>query len=85
MIREKTFDLILMDVRMPVLDGIETTKIIRAPESDIKTKNIPIIALTALAMQEDAERCLKAGMDRYLTKPIHSDKIAYAIADLFKA
>ncbi|MDA8134399.1 MAG: response regulator [Desulfobacteraceae bacterium] len=84
MIREKAFDLILMDVRMPVLDGIETTKIIRAPESDIKTKNIPIIALTALAMQEDAERCLKAGMDRYLTKPIHSDKIAYAIADLFK-
>ncbi|MCM2287354.1 MAG: response regulator [Desulfobacula sp.] len=84
MIREKAFDLILMDVRMPVLDGIETTKIIRAPESDIKNKTIPIIALTALAMQEDAERCLKAGMDRYLTKPIHSDKITYAIADLFK-
>jgi len=84
MIREKAFDLILMDVRMPVLDGIETTKIIRAPESDIKTKNIPIIALTALAMQEDAEKCLKAGMDRYLTKPIHPDKIVYTIADLFK-
>lgn len=84
MIREKAFDLILMDVRMPVLDGIETTKIIRAPESDIKTKNIPIIALTALAMQEDAEKCLKAGMDRYLTKPIHPDKIVYAIADLFR-
>jgi signal transduction histidine kinase len=84
MIREKAFDLILMDVRMPVLNGIETTKIIRAPESDIKTKNIPIIALTALAMQEDAEKCLKAGMDRFLTKPIHPDKIVYAIADLFK-
>lgn len=84
MIREKAFDLILMDVRMPVLDGIETTKIIRAPESDIKIKNIPIIALTALAMQEDAEKCLKAGMDRYLTKPIHPDKIVYAIADLFR-
>ncbi|MFA5906451.1 MAG: response regulator [Desulfobacula sp.] len=84
MIREKEFDLILMDVRMPVLDGIETTKIIRAPESDIKNKGIPIIALTALAMQEDAEKCLKAGMDRYLTKPIHPDKIVYAIADLFK-
>nr|NJM02525.1 response regulator [Desulfobacula sp.] len=84
MIREKEFDLILMDVRMPVLDGIETTKIIRAPESDIKNKAIPIIALTALAMREDAEKCLKAGMDRYLTKPIHPDKIVYAIADLFK-
>jgi len=84
MIREKEFDLILMDVRMPVLDGIETTKIIRDPESDIKNKDIPIIALTALAMQEDAERCLKAGMDRFLTKPIHPDKIVYAIADLFK-
>ncbi len=84
MLREKAFDLILMDVRMPVLDGIETTKIIRSPESDIKNKTIPIIALTALAMQEDAEKCLKAGMDRFLTKPIHPDKIVYAIADLFK-
>jgi CheY-like chemotaxis protein len=40
--------------------------------------------MTALAVQEDAEKCLKAGMDRFLTKPIHPDKIVYAIADLFK-
>ncbi|MFA5903043.1 MAG: response regulator [Desulfobacula sp.] len=84
LLREKEYDLILMDVRMPVLDGIETTKIIRASESDIKNKTIPIIALTALAMQEDGEKCLKAGMDRYLTKPVHPEKIIYAIADLFK-
>lgn len=84
-LRQKEFDLILMDVRMPVLDGIETAKIIRSPESDISQKHIPIIALTALAMQEDAKRCINAGMDRYITKPAHLEKIARTIADLFKA
>jgi len=81
--RESHFDMILMDVQMPTLDGIETTKIIRDPNSDIKQKDIPIIALTALAMQEDAEKCLKAGMDHYLSKPIHSEKLVKLIAKIF--
>ncbi|NOX32276.1 MAG: response regulator, partial [Deltaproteobacteria bacterium] len=81
---DSDYDLILMDVRMPELDGIKTTKIIRDPESGIKQKKIPIIALTALAMQEDAKRCLKAGMDKYLTKPIHPEEIIEAIAGIFK-
>ncbi len=83
-LKESAFDLILMDIRMPRLDGIETTKIIRDPKSDVKQKNIPIIALTALAMQEDASRCMKAGMDQYLTKPIHPDKLIKTLAKVLE-
>ncbi len=63
------FDLILMDVQMPEMDGLETTAHIRAAER-LSAKHIPIIAMTAHAMKGDQERCLAAGMDGYLTKPI---------------
>ncbi|HHJ07421.1 MAG TPA: response regulator [Anaerolineae bacterium] len=60
-------DLILMDIGLPGMDGLETTTRIR---QDQEIKDIPIIALTANAMKGDAERCLAAGCDIYLTKPI---------------
>ena len=59
-----------MDVQMPELDGIETTKIIRESENYRHVQNIPIIALTAYAMAGDKDKCLAAGMDSYLAKPV---------------
>jgi len=67
--RGDTFDLILMDVQMPGMDGLETTGAIRDIEAG--RRRIPIIAVTARAMQGDRDRCLAAGMDDYLAKPIH--------------
>ena len=64
-----SYDAVLMDVQMPGKDGFETTQAIRAQE---KT-HVPIIALTANAMVEDRERCLGAGMDDYLAKPLKID------------
>jgi signal transduction histidine kinase/CheY-like chemotaxis protein len=73
------FDLLLMDVHMPVLDGFEATARIREMEA---TKNIhtPIIALTANAMNGDRERCLAAGMDGYISKPVGRDELLDTIA-----
>jgi CheY-like chemotaxis protein len=63
------FDIILMDVQMPIMDGLTTTKIIRDNEKGSEN-HIPIIAITAYAMKEDKEKCLKAGMDDYIAKPV---------------
>ncbi len=79
-LRNKRYDLLIMDVQMPKLDGLETTRRIRDKTSDIPQKDIQIIALTAMAMNEDAMACKQAGMDRFLTKPVHPHKLMLAIA-----
>ena len=63
------FDLILMDIQMPEVSGYEATQQIREMERGT-ARHIPIIAMTALAMADDRERCLAAGMDSYISKPI---------------
>ncbi len=70
LLKTHQFDIVLMDVQMPELDGIETTKIIRSSEDYRHVQDIPIIALTAYAMAGDKDKCLEAGMDSYLAKPV---------------
>jgi CheY-like chemotaxis protein len=77
------FDLVLMDVQMPEMDGLETTIAIRQREKETG-KHIPIIAMTAHAMVGDRELCLKAGMDGYVTKPLDVGDLFATIDDLLQ-
>jgi PAS domain S-box-containing protein len=73
------YDLVLMDVHMPVMNGLEATLEIRNSKSSVRNHRIPIIAMTATAMQGDRERCLKAGMNDYITKPVDPKALAEAL------
>jgi signal transduction histidine kinase/CheY-like chemotaxis protein/HPt (histidine-containing phosphotransfer) domain-containing protein len=79
--REGRFDLILMDVQMPEMDGFEALAAIRALE-EATGDHVPIVALTAHAMSGDRENCLKAGFDEYIAKPIRSDRLREVIENL---
>jgi two-component system sensor histidine kinase/response regulator len=78
-LRERPYDLVLMDCQMPEMDGFEATRQLRDPATAVRDAAIPVIALTANAMQGDRERCLDAGMNDYLTKPIAPQALADAL------
>ncbi len=75
LLREKNFDCILMDVQMPVMDGVEATKIIRSSNDFGSKKDTPIIALTAHAMDGDREKFLAKGMNDYISKPVRMEDL----------
>jgi CheY-like chemotaxis protein len=77
-LEDTSFDLVLMDVQMPEMDGFETTAAIREREK-LTGKHLPIIAMTAYAMKGDKDRCLAAGMDGYLSKPIQIEELLNAL------
>jgi CheY-like chemotaxis protein len=73
-LEKQSFDLVLMDVQMPEMDGFEATAAIREKEKT-SGNHLPVIAMTAHAMVGDKERCLEAGMDDYITKPIRVEEL----------
>jgi len=75
-VHKSHFDAVLMDIQMPEMDGYEATKIIR---QDSRFTSLPIIAMTAHAMKGDEEKCIEAGMDGYISKPINQEKLFYVI------
>jgi len=76
----RAFDLVLMDVQMPEMDGLEATMEIRRQEAG-SPRRLPIVALTAHAMVGDRERCLEAGMDGYVTKPVQIQVLFQVMAE----
>ena len=76
-----TYDCILMDVQMPVMDGYEATKCIRALD-DPELANIPILAMTANAFEEDRRSALECGMDGFVSKPIEIDELSRALGNV---
>ena len=76
---ERTFDLVLMDVQMPVLDGVSATREIRQGRAGVQNAHVPILAVTAYAMAGDREKMLGAGMDGYVAKPMQFEELRAAI------
>jgi len=76
--QSRRYDLVLMDCQMPEVDGFQATRRIRALEAP--GKHVPILAMTANAMEGDRERCLQAGMDDYLPKPVTFDALREVLA-----
>ncbi|MBF0127447.1 MAG: response regulator, partial [Magnetococcales bacterium] len=84
-IKEETFDVVVMDVQMPKMDGYSATRLIRQWEREMDRPPVPIIALSAHAMQGEVERSQEAGCDLYLTKPINKKRLLDALQQLVRS
>jgi len=78
-LQKNRYDLVFMDIQMPEMDGLEATMLIRNPDSDVLDHDIPVIAMTAHAMKGDRDKGILAGMNDYITKPVHPDNISEKI------
>ncbi len=78
-LEEDAYDVVLMDVQMPIMNGFEATRAIRRAGSPVTDRDIPIIAMTAQAMMGDREKCIKVGMDDYVSKPVRPTELFAAI------
>jgi CheY-like chemotaxis protein len=81
-ITEGRHDLVIMDMQMARMDGLEATRRIRTGECGGRVKNIPIIALTALALEEERARIMESGVNHYLSKPIHLSSLKRILTEL---
>ncbi len=81
-LRSNEYDAVLMDIQMPVMNGYDAAKKIREMEIELARERVPIIALTAYAMQSDREKCIEAGMDEYMSKPVIKEEL-FEVLDKF--
>lgn len=79
LLEEQTFDIVLMDCMMPLMDGLEATRKIRASNADYA--NIPIVAFTANDIEDELQKCLDAGMNDYMSKPVSIERLTQALND----
>lgn len=79
MLRGARFDVVFMDLQMPEIDGVQATRMIRDPDSDVLDRDVPIVAITANSATISAEQCLNVGMNEYLTKPVSKRSLAAAL------
>ena len=82
MLESRSYDLVLMDVMMPVMDGLEATRVIRSDASMVRDHEIPIVAVTALAQTPGRRKCLDAGMNGFLPKPVRGRTLGEVIESL---
>lgn len=79
MLEHNQYDLVFMDCQMPIMDGFEASGVIRDAHSNVLDHDVPIIAMTANAIKGDREKCIAAGMNDYLSKPVDPDKLSHML------
>ena len=82
-LRLNDYDLVLMDLQMPVIDGLAAIRAIRSEGSDVRNPEVPVITMTAHALQSDREACVRAGMNGYITKPIRPAELLHELERRF--